>query len=67
MTWLVLALLSAGRFLEFFVRSDSEGAALGLEVAQWTSLGLFCAALLGAWLVLGRSAGKPGASGRMGA
>jgi phosphatidylglycerol:prolipoprotein diacylglycerol transferase len=57
MTWLVIALLAAGRFVEFFVRSDSDEVALGLEVAQWTSLVLLAAACLGAWLTLGRRAG----------
>ena len=54
MTWLVIALLAAGRFVEFFARSDSTRAALGLEIAQWTSLGLVAIAGLGAWLTLGR-------------
>jgi phosphatidylglycerol---prolipoprotein diacylglyceryl transferase len=63
MTWLVIALLSAGRFVEFFVRSDSDKVALGLEVAQWTSLGLFALAALGAWLTLGGRAGERGAAG----
>jgi phosphatidylglycerol:prolipoprotein diacylglycerol transferase len=49
-TWLVMALLSAGRFVEFFVRSDSATVGLGLETAQWTSLGLILAAGGGAWL-----------------
>lgn len=53
MTWLVIALLSAGRFVEFFVRSDSAKSALGLEVAQWTSLGLLLVAGVGAWFTLG--------------
>lgn len=38
MVWLVFVLMSAGRFFEFFVRSDSEKVALGLETAQWTSI-----------------------------
>jgi len=46
--WLVLALLSAGRFVEFFVRSDSATVALGLETAQWTSLVLIAVAAVGA-------------------
>lgn len=58
MTWLVITLLAAGRFIEFFVRSDSDQVALGLEVAQWTSLGLLLVAGLGAWLTLGRRAGE---------
>ncbi len=46
--WLVIALLSAGRFIEFFARSDSQTLALGLETAQWTSLALIATALVGA-------------------
>jgi phosphatidylglycerol:prolipoprotein diacylglycerol transferase len=45
--WLVLGLMAAGRFVEFFVRSDSAGSALGLETAQWTSLGLMAIATAG--------------------
>ena len=59
MTWSVLALLAAGRFGEFFVRSDSETVALGLEVAQWTSLALIAAAAGGAWLTLARRRDGP--------
>ena len=54
MTWLVIALLATGRFVEFFVRSDSDTVALGLETAQWTSVALILAVGLGAWLTLGR-------------
>jgi phosphatidylglycerol:prolipoprotein diacylglycerol transferase len=54
MTWLVIALLSVARFAEFFVRSDSDKLALGLEVAQWTSLALLAVAGLGAWLTIAR-------------
>jgi phosphatidylglycerol---prolipoprotein diacylglyceryl transferase len=39
LAWLVLGLFAAGRFFEFFVRSDSPDLALGLNNAQWTSLG----------------------------
>jgi phosphatidylglycerol:prolipoprotein diacylglycerol transferase len=52
--WLVLALLALGRFLEFFLRSDSADLALGLEIAQWTSLALLVVAATGAWLTLRR-------------
>jgi prolipoprotein diacylglyceryltransferase len=55
-TWLVVALLAIGRFFEFFLRSDSEDLALGLEIAQWTSLALVVIAAVGAWLTLGRRA-----------
>jgi hypothetical protein len=45
------------------VRSDSDKVALGLEVAQWTSLGLLAVAGLGAWLTIGRRRrGGPAAS-----
>jgi prolipoprotein diacylglyceryltransferase len=63
MTWLVIALLSVGRFVEFFARSDSKTIALGLETAQWTSLLLVIAAGVGGWITLrtkeGRPAGRP--------
>jgi phosphatidylglycerol:prolipoprotein diacylglycerol transferase len=49
MIWLVMALLALGRFVEFFTRSDSATSALGLEVAQWTSIGLLLVAAAGAW------------------
>jgi phosphatidylglycerol:prolipoprotein diacylglycerol transferase len=52
--WLVIGLFALGRFFEFFVRSDSEDLAVGLEVAQWTSLALLAVAAAGAWLTLGR-------------
>jgi phosphatidylglycerol---prolipoprotein diacylglyceryl transferase len=52
LTWLVLALLAAGRFVEFFARSDSANLALDLETAQWTSLLLLAVAAVGAWLTL---------------
>ena len=55
LTWLVIGLLAAGRFVEFFVRSDSDTLALGLETAQWTSVVLIAVAGVGAWLTLGRS------------
>lgn len=59
MTWLVLALLAAGRFGEFFVRSNARTGALGLEVAQWTSIGLLSVAVVGAWLTLARRRDTP--------
>jgi phosphatidylglycerol---prolipoprotein diacylglyceryl transferase len=52
--WTVIGLLAAGRFVEFFVRSDSATLALGLETAQWTSLLLLVLAGLGSWLTLVR-------------
>src|ERR687898_1660999 len=50
--WLVIALFAAGRFFEFFVRSDSADLALGLETAQWTSLLILAIAALGAGFTL---------------
>lgn len=47
LAWLVLALFSAGRFFEFFLRHDSPDLALGLNNAQWTSVVLFVAAVVG--------------------
>lgn len=40
LTALVITLFGAGRFVEFFARSDSANLALGLSSAQWTSLGI---------------------------
>jgi phosphatidylglycerol---prolipoprotein diacylglyceryl transferase len=57
--WLVVALLALGRFFEFFLRSDSADLALGLETAQWTSLGILAVAAAGAWLTLGRLPQRP--------
>ena len=59
MIWLVFGLLAAGRFVEFFARSDSETVALGLETAQWTSLMLMGFALVGA-VVAHRVGGRAG-------
>jgi phosphatidylglycerol:prolipoprotein diacylglycerol transferase len=58
--WLVVALFAVGRFFEFFLRSDSADLALGLEIAQWTSLALLAVAAGGAWLTIDRRS-----SGRM--
>jgi hypothetical protein len=60
--WLVVALLAAGRFLEFFMRSDSADRALGLEAAQWTSLAILAVAAGGAWLTLARTPASRGRS-----
>lgn len=49
--WTVIALYSAGRFAMFFVRSDSDGVAVGLNSAQWTSVALIVIAAGGLWLV----------------
>jgi len=64
--WLVVGLFAVGRFFEFFLRSDSADLALGLEIAQWTSLVLLAVAVAGAWLTLAHradapTAGPPGA------
>jgi phosphatidylglycerol:prolipoprotein diacylglycerol transferase len=56
LAWLVLGLFAIGRFIEFFVRSDSPPLALGLNIAQWTSLALAVAAALG-WTLTSRRAG----------
>ena len=47
--WTVIALYSAGRFVMFFYRSDSQELALGLDETQWLSIGLVAIAALGAW------------------
>jgi phosphatidylglycerol:prolipoprotein diacylglycerol transferase len=49
--WTVTALYSVGRFAMFFVRSDSETLALGLDQTQWISIGLLGIACIGAWVV----------------
>ncbi len=46
--WLVLGLLAAGRFFEFFLRSDSASGPLGLSIAQWTSVAIFTVAVAAA-------------------
>lgn len=53
LTWLVLGLFAAGRFVEFFARSDSPDLALGLSNTQWASLGLLIVATVG-WLLTRR-------------
>jgi phosphatidylglycerol:prolipoprotein diacylglycerol transferase len=45
--WLVLGLYSLGRFLIFFAVRDVSVVALGLRQAQWTSLALIAASLVG--------------------
>lgn len=49
--WTVIGLYAAGRFAMFFVRSDSDDLALGLNGAQWTSLALLLVAVVAIWLV----------------
>lgn len=58
LVWLVLALFALGRFLEFFVRSDSPPLALGLDNAQWTSLGLLGVVVVGWRITRHRSRGS---------
>lgn len=58
--WAVVALYSAGRFLMFFYRSDSDEVALGLNSGQWTSLVLLAVAGIGAYLTLSRAAAGGG-------
>lgn len=48
--WAVVALYGLGRFLMFFYRSDSDSTALGINVAQLTSLGFVVAAGIGAYV-----------------
>lgn len=57
LAWLVIALFSAGRFVEFFLRDDSPELALGLSNAQWTSLAMLVVALVG-WRWTARPAGS---------
>jgi phosphatidylglycerol:prolipoprotein diacylglycerol transferase len=59
MTCAVVALLAAGRFVEFFARSDSAAGALGLEAAQWTSLALIASCLFVAWCTTTRGRLSP--------
>ncbi len=58
LVWSVLAMLAAGRFLEFFARSDSQPLALGLVTAQWTSVLLLAVAAVGALLTVRQSAAR---------
>ena len=53
LAWLVLALFSAGRFFELFIRVDSPKLALGLNNAQWTSIGMLIAVIVG-WAITAR-------------
>jgi phosphatidylglycerol:prolipoprotein diacylglycerol transferase len=59
LAWLVLGLFAAGRFLEFFVRSDSPQLALGLDNAQWTSLALLVVITAG-WAITTRRVDRDG-------
>jgi len=67
MTWTVIALFAAGRFVEFFARRDSDQLALGLDTAQWTSVALLIVAATGAAITLRRPPppdGQPAGSHR---
>ena len=57
--WLVIALFGAGRFVEFFARSDSDDIALGLNSAQWTSLAILAVGIAGLVIVRRRVAPTP--------
>jgi len=52
----VVGVYSAGRFVMFFYRSDSEALAAGLNGAQWTSLVMLSLAIVGAALSMRRDA-----------
>lgn len=58
LAWLVLGAFSVGRFLEFFLRSDSPQLALGLSNAQWTSLVLLAIAIVGRTLTTRRAVAR---------
>jgi phosphatidylglycerol:prolipoprotein diacylglycerol transferase len=64
LAWLVLGLFAAGRFFEFFARSDSPQLALGLNNAQWTSLGLLAIVAVGWTLTTRRTHASPRAAAR---
>jgi phosphatidylglycerol---prolipoprotein diacylglyceryl transferase len=58
LAWLVLGLFSVGRFFELFIRVDSPKLALGLNNAQWTSIGMLVVVVVG-WLVTARRGARP--------
>ena len=47
LAWLVLALFAVGRFFELFIRTASPKLALGLNNAQWTSIAILVAVVVG--------------------
>lgn len=55
LTWLVMTLFAAGRLVEFFYRLDSPQLALGLNNAQWSSIGLLVVCAVG-WPLTARLA-----------
>jgi len=54
LAWAVVGLFAFGRFFEFFLRSDSPELALGLSNAQWTSVALLAAAVIGRTIAVRR-------------
>ena len=58
LVWLVLGAFGLGRFLEFFLRSDSEEVAWGLSSGQWSSLLILAGALAGAVMTLRLDRGR---------
>ena len=52
--WSVLGAYALGRFAIFFGVRDVDVVALGLRQAQWTSIGLITAAVVGGLLTTGR-------------
>ncbi len=55
LAWAAVGLFAFGRFFEFFLRSDSPELALGLSNAQWTSVALLVAAVMGRTIAVRRS------------
>lgn len=51
--WTVIGLYAAGRFAMFFVRSDSDMLAWGLNGAQWTSIALVVVVAVAIYVTLG--------------
>lgn len=47
LAWLVLGLFAIGRFFELFIRVDDPKLALGLNNAQWTSIGILAVVIAG--------------------
>ena len=47
LAWLVLGLFAIGRFFELFIRVDDPKLALGLNNAQWTSIGILAVVVAG--------------------
>lgn len=45
--WIVLAMFGAGRFFEFFLRSDDGNSAVGLTVSQWSCVAIVVASAVG--------------------